>query len=217
MDCPSKFARDDANDALVDGCKANLRLIDEQKAALRLHDEFGRRPRVLRPLGSIEQAQQLVELGLNFSIWCVRRGRVAGGDAGPDAVNRFYHTGAIKRLEKIVHGVHIEGTDSILVVGCSEDKLRQMRDGLVCAIRLARFGPLALHQPLDDGKTILARHLHIEKDEIGMVLLDQIHGFDTVGALRHNIHVTHRVKQILELVAGELFVVDYECRKRHEN
>ena len=79
------------------------------------------------------------------------------------------------------------------------------------------MGAIAIDEPLNHGEAVLAGHLHIEKDKIGMVLVDQIHGLNAVRALRNDIHIADRIKQVLELVAGQLFVVDNERGDGHGN
>ncbi len=48
-----------------------------------------------------------------------------------------------------------------------------------------------------------------------MVFLDQVHGLDAIGSLGHHFHAAHLGKQILELVASQLFVVDNERGEGH--
>jgi hypothetical protein len=50
-----------------------------------------------------------------------------------------------------------------------------------------------------------------------VVLLDQIHGFNPVGSLGNYINAAHGIEQILELIAGQLFVIDDERGDGHEN
>ncbi len=76
--------------------------------------------------------------------------------------------------------------------------------------RLCGLRAIAIDEPLNDGETVLAGHLHIEKDQIGMVFVDEVDGLNAVRALGNHIHVADGIEQILELVAGQLFVVDYE-------
>jgi hypothetical protein len=47
------------------------------------------------------------------------------------------------------------------------------------------------------------------------VLLDQIDSFNAVRALGHHIHAAHRVQQVLQLVASQLFVIDNERGNIH--
>ena len=74
---------------------------------------------------------------------------------------------------------------------------------------------IAIDEPLNHGEAVLAGHLHIEKNQIGMVLVDEVDGLDAVRALGNDIHVADRIEQVLELVAGQLFVVDNERRDGH--
>ncbi len=49
------------------------------------------------------------------------------------------------------------------------------------------------------------------------MLLDQFHGLDAVGSLRHHLHAAHLAEQVLQLLAGQLFVVDDERGEGHVN
>ena len=51
----------------------------------------------------------------------------AGGDAGPGALHGLQHAGAVKGLQQVVHGVHVEGAHGVLVVGGGKHNLRQGR------------------------------------------------------------------------------------------
>ena len=50
-----------------------------------------------------------------------------------------------------------------------------------------------------------------------MKFLDQSHCFNAVGALAYDFHVPDRVEQVLQLFAGQLFVVDDERRIDMQN
>ncbi len=57
-------------------------------------------------------------------------------------------------------------------------------------------------QPFEDGETVQSRHLHVEEDQIGMMFLDEIDGFDSIGSLGNYVHPANGFEQILELFAG---------------
>ena len=165
-------------------------------------------------LRAVEQAQQRVELRLDGGFRAAGRAcRALAGDAAAHPLHGLLDARAVKRLQQVIDGVHVEGAHGVLVIGRGKDDLRQ-RLGVVRPWP-RRFCRAALHQPLDHGKAVQPRHLHIEKDQVGMVLLDQVNGLDAVGSLRHHIHAAHLVEQILQLVAGQLFVVDDERGDRH--
>ena len=42
------------------------------------------------------------------------------------------------------------------------------------------------------------------------MLFNQVHGLNAVSSLGHHVHAAHLFEQVLELVAGQLFVVDDE-------
>ena len=152
----------------------------------------------------MQQLQQGVDLRL-------RRRSGAAGDARLYAVHSLDHAAAVEGLQQVIDRVHIEGADGVLVIGGGEDNLRQRR-GFGCGVG-GRM--IALAKALDDGESVQAGHLHIEEDEVGMVLLDQVHGLDTVAALGYDVHAAHRLEKILELVAGQLFIVDDERGQGH--
>ena len=74
---------------------------------------------------------------------------------------------------------------------------------------------MPFHYPLNHSKPIQPRHLHIEKDKVGSMRFNQLNGFDSVGSLRHHIHIPSRLKQVCKLVASQLFVVNNQCGNSH--
>jgi hypothetical protein len=64
-----------------------------------------------------------------------------------------------------------------------------------------------LDQVLQHRKAIEARHLHIEKDHIRLVLFDQIDGLNAVGALGQHFDVFRGIQQIFQFFASQLLVV----------
>jgi hypothetical protein len=81
-----------------------------------------------------------------------------------------------------------------LIESCSEDDL-----GNIVAV---------LDELLEHGKAIQPRHLHVEKDHVGLILADEVHGFDAVRALRQHLDAAGSIEQILQLFARQLLVVD---------
>jgi hypothetical protein len=58
--------------------------------------------------------------------------------------------------------------------------------------------------------------LHVEENEIGIVLLDEVDGFDAVLTLCDHVDVTYTLEQEGQLVAGKLLVVNDEGGKGHD-
>ncbi len=105
-------------------------------------------------------------------------GRAGGLQLVADFVDGLRDTLAIERLQQIVDGIHFERLDGVLIVGGSEDDLRQRH--------------LAVQQLLDDAEAVETRHLHVKEDEIGRELLDQVDGLDSVLALSHDVDIETR-------------------------
>ena len=102
----------------------------------------------------------------------------------------------VERLEQIVDRVYFECLHGILVEGGGKNDFGQ-RD-------------LAIEQFLDYAKAVEARHLHIEKNQVGIVFADEIDALDAVLALGHDVDVANILQQEGEFVAGELLIVhDY--------
>ena len=76
---------------------------------------------------------------------------------------------------------------------------------------------LLVEQFLDDAEAIEAGHLYVEKDQVGVVLADQIDAFEPVFALGHDVHVADIFQQEGKLVAGKLFIVHNDGGQRHSN
>ncbi len=74
---------------------------------------------------------------------------------------------------------------------------------------------MSILEPLDDGKTVEAGHLHVKENQVGVVFLNQVDRFNAVGALGYNVDAAQSFEQVLELIASQLFVIDDEGGKRH--
>src|SRR5271157_4770121 len=118
----------------------------------------------------------------------------------PCLLHRLRNALLVKGLQQIVNCVHFERLDSILVVGGGKNDLRQ------------RY--FLVEQLLDRAEAVEARHLHVEKDEVGREFFDQVDRFDAVLALRHDVHI-EIAQEIGQLVASELFVIHNDGRKGH--
>src|SRR2546425_4713381 len=106
-----------------------------------------------------------------------------------------------QRFEQVVDRVHFEGFHGILIKGRREDNFRQ--------------GNFLIEQLLNYAEAVKPRHLHIKKDEIGIVFADEIDGFDAVLALSHDVHIVDVLEQISQLIPGQLLIIHDYGRKRH--
>ena len=103
------------------------------------------------------------------------------------------HPLPVERLEQIVHRIHFKRLHRVLIEGRGKDNLGQ-RDLLV-------------QQFLDHAETIESRHLHVEKNQVGIVFADEIDGFDAVLALGDDVDIADIFQQKGEFIAGELLIV----------
>ena len=122
--------------------------------------------------------------------------------------HRLLHARLVKRLQQIVHTIHVKRADGVLVISRRKDNLRH---------RLGAPAPQAivLHHLLDDCKPIQAGHLHIQKYQIRPVLLNQVDTLDSVRPLCNHVNAPHRIQKELKLLASQLFVVDDERGEVH--
>jgi len=98
-----------------------------------------------------------------------------------------------------------------LVVGRGEDDLGERVGFLACG----EAGLVAVEEALDDGETVEAGHLDIKKNQVGVVLLDEVNGFNAVGSVGEDLDAADFVEEEAELFAGQLFVVDDEGGEGH--
>src|SRR5208282_6175135 len=73
---------------------------------------------------------------------------------------------------------------------------------------------LLVEQLLDDAKAVETRHLHVQEDESGRELLDEVHRLHAVLTLRHDVHI-EIAQEIRQLVTGKLLVIHDDCRQGH--
>ena len=111
------------------------------------------------------------------------------------------HPFLVERLEQIVHGIHFERFHRVLIKGGGKHNLGQ--------------DDFFVEQLLDNAKAVEARHLYIEKDQVGIVFADQTDAFDPVLALGHDVHVADIFQQEGKFVTGKLFIVHDDCGQRH--
>src|ERR1700752_151489 len=109
-----------------------------------------------------------------------------------DSLPRGIESLVIKRLQQVVEGMHLEGSDGVVIVGCNEDHVR------------SRLG-------FERRKNLEAAqlwHLYIQKDKIGLERFDRIHRFTTIGTLRDYLVVGIIEKHLANHLASEWFIVD---------
>ena len=109
-----------------------------------------------------------------------------------DALQRLVHPFAGDRLEQVVEGVLLKRAQGKLVVGGDEDDVGAQ-------VRVQHAHQL---QPAD------ARHLDVEKQQVGFEAMDggqRLHG---VGALSQQADIARLLQQQPQLLAGEGFIVD---------
>src|ERR1700680_4935635 len=110
------------------------------------------------------------------------------------ALKGFGDAGLVKGLEDVVHGVHFERANRIVVERRGENDLR--------------YPQLALDKLLDYAKTVQARHLHLEENKVGVVVLDERNRLESVLALGDQIDLRKSLEEVGELVPGGTFVID---------
>ncbi len=102
----------------------------------------------------------------------------------------------IIRFQEIVDSVHFECTNGVRIVGRGED---------IYGSRIGRW----LHI-FDDSKTIQIRHLHIEKNDVGMKFIDLFHRTYSVRRLAYNFNAVVFGQIATDTAAGNRFVIDDE-------
>ncbi len=199
---------DDADGAVFDGGEADLGLVDEEQAALHLDDELAGSGSAGSGLLAVKHLEQGVDAG-GFGFRADAGFERGGGGfgtvvehAGAGAFNGLEDAGAVERLEQVIDGVHVEGADRVLVVGGGEDDERQVIEAAM------------VDEVLEDGEAVEARHLDVEEDDVGLVLFDELDGFNAVGAFGEDFDVADGLEQVLQLFAGQLLIVDDESRHR---
>jgi hypothetical protein len=175
-------SRHHRDDSIFDGRIANFLLVHQEHSPHGLEQNF----RSLS-LGRLQHPNQGIDLFRRQSV---------GSLLGARFLNRERDALLVEGLQQIIHRIDLERLHRILVKSSCEDDLGQ--------------GDLLVQQLLDDPEAVESGHLHIEKYEIGAVLLDQADRLEAVLALRHHVDVSGAFKQVGKFVAGELFIVhDY--------
>jgi hypothetical protein len=109
----------------------------------------------------------------------------------------------IKRFQEIVDSVHFECTDGVRIVSRRED---------IYGSGAGRW----LHI-FDDSKTIQIRHLHIEKNNVGMKLIDLLHRAYSVRRLAYDFNAVVFGQIATDTAPGDRFVIDDEDSRLHAN
>ena len=107
-----------------------------------------------------------------------------------DALERGEQSIAAEWLEQIVDRLELERGDGKFVVRRREDDRRLVRD------RAQNVEPIQLG------------HLDVEKDEIGLDLIDHADGRASVGGLADELDPVDGGQQVAQLPAGDRFVLD---------
>ena len=93
-------------------------------------------------------------------------------------------------LQEIVDGVDLERSQRVLVVGGHEN-----------------HGHVAADQ-IEHLEAVEFRHLHVEKQQIGLQFGHHFDRLESVGALGYDFHVRHRRQILAEHRSRQRFVVD---------
>src|SRR5271156_1841655 len=102
----------------------------------------------------------------------------------------------IKRFQEIVNCVHFECTNGVHIVSRDKDI-----DG---------SGAVHWLHILNDSKTIQIRHLHIEKNDVGMKLIDLLHSVYSVRRLAYNFNAVVFGQIATDAAPGDRLVIDDE-------
>src|SRR5689334_4913233 len=109
----------------------------------------------------------------------------------------------IVRLQEIIDGVHFECTNGVSVVSRDED--------------INRSGARRRLHIFDDSKTIQIRHLHIEKDDVGMKFVDLLHRTYSVRRLAYDFNVAVFGQITTDTAPADRFIIDDEDSGLHAN
>src|ERR1700691_1622736 len=109
----------------------------------------------------------------------------------------------IIRFQEIVNCVHFECTNGVRIVSRDED---------IYGSAAGRW----LHI-FDDSKTIQIRHLHIEKNDVGMKFIDLLHRAYSVRRLAYDFNAVVFGQIATDTAPGDRFVIDDEDSRLHAN
>src|SRR5229473_2880432 len=106
-------------------------------------------------------------------------------------VERFFKPGAVKGLQQVVQGVHLESTQGILIESGDE---------------YYRWNLLGC-QGFEDTEAIDSRHLNIQKDEIWIPLLDEADGLLGISAFADYFHIALGCQKPADPAASQCFII----------
>src|SRR5882724_2772958 len=178
------FRGGDGDQAILDGGENHVFGIDQQQALLRL-DQHLHRLRGGRFAAVAKLIHQLLE-PLRRTCMCL--------NLAPRALNGLGDTRLVKRLQHVVHGVHIEGLHRKMVERRGKYYVRNFH--------------FALDELFEDAEAVQAGHFYVEKHQIRRVLLDQRNRFQAVLTQPNHIYLRKAFEQKCQLLASRLFVVD---------
>ena len=104
-------------------------------------------------------------------------------------------------LEEVVDGVGVEGADRVVIVGGDEDGDGHLFDS----------------NGFEDLETVHLRHLNIEEDEVGIELLNGVHGGFAVAALADDADVAIALEQAQQSRTREGFVIHDQRAQGHKD
>ena len=157
-----QVAGEDGDEAAFDAGEDEIFGVDEEQALLGAQQHFGG----LRGsgLGSAKLGDELFEA-------------LGGADVGIDfalgALDGFGDAGLVEGFQDVVDGVDVEGLHGVVVEGGGEDHVGDFE--------------FALDDFLEDAEAVEAGHLHVEENQVGRMLLDQVESVDAVLALADEI------------------------------
>jgi hypothetical protein len=114
------------------------------------------------------------------------------------AIHRAFEPLAVERLEQVIHRVHVEGLERVLIVGRHEHHGRH---------------PVGTHR-LNHIKPGAPRHLDVEKHEIRLLADDRLHRLIAVRRLANHLHAHLVSEQRPHAFAGKRFVITDEGADR---
>src|SRR5580704_17892857 len=177
-----RVARHHGNEPVIDRSEKKVFRVYQQQALLRFHEQLGRlRGLLARAKLSDKLLESLGRSGLRLH-------HFAG------TLDGFRNARPVEWLQNVVHGVHVERLHRVMIERRGEDHVRHLH--------------FALYQFSQDAEAVQTWHLHVEKYQIGGVLLDQGHGLDAVLALADDINFRKAFEQEREFVASGFLVVD---------
>ena len=123
-------------------------------------------------------------------------------NVAPSAGESLLESRFIERLQQEIQCVDLECLEGMIVMRGDEDDRR-----CLAAVR-CRGRRVAALERLDDIEAVHVRHLDVEEDEIGILVVDGAERFGSVGALGDDFDVVVLGEQSAHALARELFVVN---------